>query len=190
MAAIADYVRGQNKEQPRLVVGYDTRFFSPEFADTAVAVLAARRVSSLRSKNFTPTPTIACEIRRRQADGGLNFTASHNPPEYNGIKFSTPDGAPARGTTEPKFEIRLRAVRPVGLAPGWQAKQPFAAELAFTSGESWTELQPYPRMGRRPDGSRALIYAPKYEPTALDDPRNDPVLDAGLRVLTNERNTQ
>ncbi len=95
VAAIADYVRAQNREQPRLVVGYDTRFFSPEFAETAVAVLASRRVSSLRCRDFTPTPTIACEIRRRQADGGINFTASHNPPEYNGIKFSTPDGAPA-----------------------------------------------------------------------------------------------
>ncbi len=95
VAAIADYVRAQNRKNPRLIVGYDTRFFSPEFTRTAVNVLAARRVSSLRCHDFTPTPTIAYEIRRRQADGGINFTASHNPPEYNGIKFSTPNGAPA-----------------------------------------------------------------------------------------------
>jgi hypothetical protein len=73
--------------------------------------------------------------------------------------------------TEQKFEIRLRALRPVTLAPGWQAKQPFAAEIAFSAGESWSELQPYPRRGRRPDGTSAVIYAPKYEPTALDDPK-------------------
>ncbi|MBI2956614.1 MAG: phosphoglucomutase/phosphomannomutase family protein, partial [Acidobacteria bacterium] len=42
-----------------------------------------------------PTPTIAFEILRRKTDGGINFTASHNPPEYNGLKYSTPDGAPA-----------------------------------------------------------------------------------------------
>ncbi len=95
VAAIGDYVRAQNRKNPRLVVGYDTRFFSPEFSRTAVDVLAARRVASLRCRDFTPTPTIAYEIRRRQTDGGINFTASHNPPEYNGIKFSTPNGAPA-----------------------------------------------------------------------------------------------
>ncbi len=95
VAAIADYVRAQNRKNPRLIVGYDTRFFSPEFTRTAVNVLAARRVASLRCHDFTPTPTIAYEIRRRETDGGINFTASHNPPEYNGIKFSTSNGAPA-----------------------------------------------------------------------------------------------
>src|SRR6202043_358831 len=42
-----------------------------------------------------PTPTISHAVIREKADGAINFTASHNPPEYNGIKFSTPDGAPA-----------------------------------------------------------------------------------------------
>jgi len=94
-AAIADYVRRQNSQNPRVVVGYDTRFFSEEFAATAVEVLSARQIHCLLCKAPTPTPTIAFEIRRRQTDGGINFTASHNPPEYNGLKFSTPDGAPA-----------------------------------------------------------------------------------------------
>ena len=95
VAAIADYVRRQNPRNPRLVVGYDTRFFSDEFARTAVELLSARDVHCFLCKQPTPTPTIAYEIRRRKTDGGINFTASHNPPEYNGIKFSTPDGAPA-----------------------------------------------------------------------------------------------
>ena len=42
-----------------------------------------------------PTPAISYEVIRSKADGAINFTASHNPPEYSGIKFSTPDGAPA-----------------------------------------------------------------------------------------------
>src|SRR3989338_4073991 len=95
VAAIADYVRRQNPRNPRLVVGYYTRFFSDEFARTAVELLSARDVHCFLCKQPTPTPTIAYEIRRRKTDGGINFTASHNPPEYNGIKFSTPDGAPA-----------------------------------------------------------------------------------------------
>ncbi|MGH7751538.1 MAG: phosphoglucomutase/phosphomannomutase family protein, partial [Gemmatimonadales bacterium] len=95
VGAIADYVRGQNPKNPQLVVGYDTRFLSEEFSRTAVEVLAEHGVRSLLCRQPTPTPTIAHEIRRRKADGGINFTASHNPAEYNGLKFSTPDGAPA-----------------------------------------------------------------------------------------------
>jgi len=95
VAAIADYVRSQNRRHPQLVVGYDTRFLSEEFSRTAVEVLGERGIRSLLCRQATPTPTIAHEIRRRKADGGINFTASHNPAEYNGLKFSTADGAPA-----------------------------------------------------------------------------------------------
>ena len=95
VAAIADYVRQQNPRNPQLIVGYDTRFLSDKFAQTAVEVLRARQLQCFLCQQPTPTPAIAHEIRRRQADGGINVTASHNPPEYNGLKFSTSDGAPA-----------------------------------------------------------------------------------------------
>ncbi|MFQ5778942.1 MAG: phosphoglucomutase/phosphomannomutase family protein, partial [Terriglobia bacterium] len=93
--AIADYVRQKNPRTPRLLVGYDTRFFSDEFARETAEILSQHQVRSFLCQQPTPTPTIAYEILRRQTDGGINFTASHNPPEYNGLKFSTPDGAPA-----------------------------------------------------------------------------------------------
>lgn len=76
----------------------------------------------------------------------------------------------ARGPKQ-KFELQLRAVRPIALAPEWQARQPFAGEIMFTASESWSELQPYPRFGRRQDGSRVPVYTPKYEPVGLDDPK-------------------
>lgn len=95
VAAIADYVRRKSPRNATLVVGYDTRFLSEEFAAETVRELAERRVASLLCRQPTPTPTIAFEIRRRKTAGGINFTASHNPAEYNGLKFSTPDGAPA-----------------------------------------------------------------------------------------------
>src|SRR3990172_4769675 len=117
VAAIADYVRRQNPRNPRLVVGYDTRFFSDEFARTAVELLSARDVHCFLCKQPTPTPTIAYEIRRRKTDGGINFTASHNPAEYNGLKFSTPDGAPALPEVTKQIErlaakhLRAKATR-------------------------------------------------------------------------------
>jgi phosphomannomutase len=65
------------------------------FVAIAAEVLAAAGVKPLVIAEAAPTPAISYEVTRSKADGAINFTASHNPPEYNGIKFSTPDGAPA-----------------------------------------------------------------------------------------------
>jgi phosphoglucomutase len=65
------------------------------FTDFCVREVAAQGFPALRCNHPTPTPTISHAIRTRRAAGAINFTASHNPPEYNGMKFSTADGAPA-----------------------------------------------------------------------------------------------
>ena len=78
-----------------LIVGYDTRFLGERFALECVKEIKANNFTSLLCDRPTPTPTISHAIRAAKAAGGINFTASHNPPEYNGMKFSTADGAPA-----------------------------------------------------------------------------------------------
>jgi len=78
-----------------LIVGYDTRFMGEKFAEICVEELSAAGFGALVCDRPTPTPTISHAIRHRRAVGAINFTASHNPPEYNGMKFSTADGAPA-----------------------------------------------------------------------------------------------
>ncbi|HEX8181852.1 MAG TPA: phosphoglucomutase/phosphomannomutase family protein [Pyrinomonadaceae bacterium] len=78
-----------------LVVSYDTRFLGEKFAEQCVGEVAAAGYRAIFCDHATPTPTISHTIRDRGAAGGINFTASHNPPEYNGMKFSTADGAPA-----------------------------------------------------------------------------------------------
>ncbi len=107
-AAIADHVRS-GKSTPTLLVGYDTRFFSPEFARAAAEVLAGRGCRVLLCESATPTPAIAFEIMRRKLDGAINITASHNPAEYNGVKFSGPDGGPA--LPEVTRDIEARAAK-------------------------------------------------------------------------------
>lgn len=82
-------------EKTPVIVGYDTRFLGEKFADVCVKEVAANGFRALRCTHATPTPAISYAIRKEKAAGGINFTASHNPPEYNGIKFSTADGAPA-----------------------------------------------------------------------------------------------
>jgi phosphoglucomutase len=107
-AAIAGHVLAQ-KKSPVLILGYDTRFFSEDFALAAAAVLKSKGCRVLLCKEATPTPTIAHAILHGKLDGGVNITASHNPAEYNGLKFSGPEGGPAMPETTRDIEARAAA---------------------------------------------------------------------------------
>ncbi len=114
VAAIAGHVLSKNKK-PTLIVGHDPRFFSEEFAASAAAVLQARGVRVLLCDHSAPTPAMAYEILRRKTDGAINFTASHNPAEYHGLKFSGRDGGPA--LPEVTKDIETRVARLAGKPP-------------------------------------------------------------------------
>lgn len=92
--AICSYLK-ESKGAQVLVIGHDTRFMGEQFTAIATGIAAAKGIKVLSCNGPTPTPTISHAIRSQAAAGGVNFTASHNPPEYQGIKFSTADGAPA-----------------------------------------------------------------------------------------------
>jgi phosphoglucomutase len=92
--AIGRYAR-RRKPSPTLLVGYDTRFASDSFGREAARVLSSQGIRALLCSKPVPTPGVAFTIMRLKLDGAINITASHNPGEYNGLKFSTPDGAPA-----------------------------------------------------------------------------------------------
>ena len=94
-AAVAIHLAGKGAAKKGVFIGYDTRFLSDRFAREAAAVLAQRGVPVALSPAPVPTPAVAFAIISGRRAGGLNITASHNPPEYNGLKFSTADGAPA-----------------------------------------------------------------------------------------------
>jgi phosphoglucomutase len=108
-AAIADHARSR-KAKPTLIVAHDTRFFGEEFSRTAAEILREHGIKVLLCEGATPTPTIAHEIRRRKTDGAINFTASHNPAEYQGLKFSGPDGGPALPEVTHDIEARAAAL--------------------------------------------------------------------------------
>ncbi len=78
-----------------LIIGHDSRFMGETFTSFAAEIVANKGFKVLKCTGPTPTPTISHAIRQLNAAGAMNFTASHNPPEYQGIKFSTSDGAPA-----------------------------------------------------------------------------------------------
>lgn len=102
--AIADYIKTKEDPQKGVVIGYDSRFMSEKFATITAEIMAGNGVPAYLCQRSTPTPTIAFEILRRDAAGGINFTASHNPPEYNGIKFSPSWGGPALPETTKQIE--------------------------------------------------------------------------------------
>lgn len=95
ISGIAAYVAERKPSGARVIVGRDPRYMGERFVEIAAQILAGHGIEPLVIAEPAPTPAIAYEVIRGQTDGAINVTASHNPPEYNGIKFSTPDGAPA-----------------------------------------------------------------------------------------------
>jgi phosphoglucomutase len=93
--AICTHFQEAGSSSNTMIVGHDTRFLGESFAAECAQVISAYGFRSLLCPQPIPTPTLSHAIRTQNAVCGINFTASHNPPEYNGMKLSTADGAPA-----------------------------------------------------------------------------------------------
>jgi len=108
---IARYVASKksNEARVRVIVGRDPRFLGETFCAMAAEILSSHGITPLVIAEPAPTPTISYAVIQSKADGAINFTASHNPPEYNGIKFSTPDGAPALPEVTQAIEAEIAA---------------------------------------------------------------------------------
>ena len=113
VAGVAAYVKTQPTPH-RVLVGRDPRFLGERFVDEAAGVLAAAGVTPIVIPEAAPTPAIAYAVRALKTSGAINFTASHNPPEYNGIKFSTHDGAPALPEVTKQIEAAIAALQASG----------------------------------------------------------------------------
>ncbi|MCU1302406.1 MAG: phosphoglucomutase/phosphomannomutase alpha/beta/alpha domain [Candidatus Sulfotelmatobacter sp.] len=109
LGGIARYVAAQKKNGARLIVGRDPRFLGETFCSMAADILSAHAITPVMVADPAPTPAFAYAVVQAKADGVINFTASHNPPEYNGIKFSTPDGCPALPEVTKRIEAEIHA---------------------------------------------------------------------------------
>ena len=115
VAGIAAYVKTQPAPH-RVLVGRDPRFLGESFVAEAARVLAGAEVTPIVIPEAAPTPAIAYAVRTMKTSGAINFTASHNPPEYNGIKFSTHDGAPALPEVTKQIEAAIAGIEASGAA--------------------------------------------------------------------------
>ena len=114
-AAVAAYVRAKKMAERGLVVGYDTRFLSSEFARAAAEVIAAAGIPVVLADQPTPTPAVSFAVVERQAAGAVVITASHNPARWNGFKFKAPYGGSASPAITREIEKRLgRVARSAG----------------------------------------------------------------------------
>jgi phosphoglucomutase len=118
VGGIARYVAGQKPRGARVIVGRDPRFLGETFCSMAAEILEAFGIRPVVVTEPAPTPALAYAVVKAKADGVINFTASHNPPEYNGIKFSTPDGCPALPEVTKKIEAEIDALDREGSTSG------------------------------------------------------------------------
>ncbi|QSZ26382.1 phospho-sugar mutase [Aceticella autotrophica] len=91
--ALANYINKTVKGQKSIVISYDTRNFSKEFAEESAKILAANEIKVYLFDDFRPTPLLSFAVRFLKASSGIMITASHNPPEYNGYKVYWSNGA-------------------------------------------------------------------------------------------------
>lgn len=90
---LANYILSQNGQDRGVAIAYDSRHMSPEFAKEAALTLAANGIKAYYFESLRPTPELSYAVRTLKCMAGINITASHNPPEYNGYKVYWEDGA-------------------------------------------------------------------------------------------------
>lgn len=90
---LANYISAKNAKEQGVAIAYDSRRMSPEFADEAALCLAANGIKAYVFDALRPTPELSYAVRKLGCIAGINITASHNPPEYNGYKVYWEDGA-------------------------------------------------------------------------------------------------
>lgn len=107
---LANYIKSVGAEKKGVAISYDSRHFSPEFADEAALCLAANGIKAYVFESLRPTPELSYAVRYLGCTAGINVTASHNPSEYNGYKVYWEDGAQITPPHDTGIMSEVRAV--------------------------------------------------------------------------------
>jgi phosphoglucomutase len=111
--AIANHLKQKFAGEPiSLVIGYDTRFLSERYAQEAARLLSKNSISVFLADRDAPSQALALQVIKRRCRGAVNFTASFNPPWYNGLKFNVESGAPALPEVTDRIEEEVRRLMP------------------------------------------------------------------------------
>lgn len=110
--AVSGYLRQSKDAKKGIIVGHDSRFLSSDFAKEAARVIASCGIKVYFPQRPTPTPAIAFSIIKNKLGGGVIISASHNPPEYNGFKFSSSEGGPSSKEVTKTIEKKVAGIKP------------------------------------------------------------------------------
>lgn len=159
-AAVGEYIRAEEGPARGLVIGYDTRFLSPECAREAAEVIAKAGIPITLADRATPTPAISFAVMARQAAGALVVTASHNPYRWNGIKFKASYG----GSASPAIVRRIEAhLHRLDRAPGKTSRQkPASIERADLVSPYLARLKTKVNLEKIRASGRRFVIDPMY----------------------------
>lgn len=124
---MANYIIHNTDGKKGVAIAYDSRHMSPEFAQESALCLAANGIKAYVFEDLRPTPELSFAVRRLGCIAGINITASHNPPEYNGYKVYWEDGAQI---TPPHDQGIMKEVEAVDIATDVKTMTLQAAEEA------------------------------------------------------------
>jgi len=106
----ADYLNNSGLAERGLVIGYDTRFASEDFARVTAEVICGNGIKVYLCTKATPTPVISYGVLAKKAGGAVVITASHNPPQWNGFKYKSEDGASAPTEVIAEIEKHIASI--------------------------------------------------------------------------------
>ena len=146
--AIAHYVIEHEDAKAGVCVGYDTRFGSPSFARVVAEVLSAAGIPVALANKVTPTPELSFAVRGRKAAGGVMITSSHNPAEWNGVKYKASYGGSGSPAIIASIESYLEKPLTLAATPARIEEVDFSAPY-IAALESFVDLKAIRASGYR-----------------------------------------
>jgi len=132
--AVANYLKQRFPGRAiHVIVNYDTRFLSERFANEATKILSHNQIRVWLADRDAPAQAQALQIIKRKAQAGINFTASFNPPEYNGLKLNLETGAPALPSETDKVEEEVRRLSREPVFNPYYPRQEFVQKIDLQS---------------------------------------------------------
>lgn len=132
---LANYILKVGGQDRGVAIAYDSRHMSPEFADVAALCLAANGIKAYVFESLRPTPELSYAVRKLHTIAGINITASHNPPEYNGYKVYWEDGAQITPPHDSGIMNEVKAISDYAVCKKMDKDAAIAAGLYQTIGE-------------------------------------------------------
>ena len=132
---LANYIKKMGGESKGVAIAYDSRRMSPEFSEEAALCLAANGIKAYRFESLRPTPELSYAVRRLGCIAGINVTASHNPPEYNGYKVYWEDGAQITPPHDTGIMAEVKAITDLSVCKTMDRAEAEKAGLFVTIGK-------------------------------------------------------